>query len=53
MKTVISTGEHLIEDVADALMCHECEGAGYFKAPSLELEETECLSCHGTGLNWK
>ncbi len=50
-KTIFTTGEHLLEDVATEFTCWSCEGAGYFRAPSSEDEETKCLDCNGTGLN--
>lgn len=51
MKSIVSTGENLMEDVTQQFTCWECEGSGYFRGPTLEDEDRKCLECHGTGLN--
>lgn len=53
MKSVISTGEFVQEDVKDQLTCWTCEGMGYMAVRDPQDTEPVCLKCNGSGLNWK
>lgn len=53
MKSLISTGEFLMEDVKDVFECHTCEGMGVMAVRDPQETEPTCLDCGGDGLNWK
>jgi len=50
MKYVVSTGEHLVEDVLMHFKCHNCEGYGYFRSRDPQEEDPMCLECMGSGV---
>jgi hypothetical protein len=56
--TLVSTGQHIEDDVRAAFTCWNCGGVGYFEVSSFDLDtkaylpdrEEPCEHCHGTGL---
>jgi DnaJ-class molecular chaperone len=50
-RTITTTGEHLVFDVALAFTCWTCDGAGVMAARDPQESEKECLDCNGTGLS--
>lgn len=46
---IITTGEHLVEDVKDYFECHTCEGVGVMFMRDPQMTEPTCLDCNGTG----
>lgn len=50
MKTILTTGAHVVEDVLMHFKCWNCDGYGFFKSRDPQEEDQTCIECMGNGV---
>ena len=50
MRSLITTGAHLVEDVLMHFTCWNCEGNGFHQSRDPQEEDQKCVECMGSGI---